>query len=85
MMPTAGPVPDRACPKVATIIIISSTPSICYLSTPPVGKQWNTGGMIIRTHALTADDIGQPAEEQLTDEGAYRSCNFHAQILRGVQ
>ena len=37
----------------------------------------------IRTHALAADDIGEPTEEELTDEGAHGGGDLDAEVLVG--
>ena len=34
----------------------------------------------VRTHALAADDIGEPTEEELTDEGAHGGGDLDAEV-----
>lgn len=39
----------------------------------------------LRTHALTTNEIREPSEEQLTDEGTDWRSNFDTEVLVGGQ
>jgi hypothetical protein len=77
---TAGALPETAWPKVATIIIINSTPS------EKISEIQMTCGEGERlTHPLTTDYICQPTKEDLTDESTDGGCDFDSQVLVLVQ
>jgi hypothetical protein len=80
MMPTVGPSPLIAWPKVPTMMMISSKPSMNVYENherkPTIEKH---------THALTSNDVGEPTKEKLTKEGTDRGCNLDAKILVCVQ
>ena len=40
---------------------------------------------MLHTHALATDNICEPTEEQLTDEGTARGSNLDTEILVGVE
>ncbi len=39
----------------------------------------------MRTHALAPDYIGEPTEDELTNEGTNRGSDFEAKILIGAE
>ena len=41
--------------------------------------------MITLTHLLTTDDISQPTEEELSDQGTNGGSDFDAKILVGAE
>jgi hypothetical protein len=62
-------------------MIISSTPSSSEVRT----NYTQFDGKGRPTHALTTDDIGEPTEEQLTDESANRGRDLDTQVLVFVE
>ena len=68
----AGPWPEIACAKVATIMIPSSTPS-----TPVALRSARATRLVSSlTHPFTSKGIRKPTKEELSDQIPYRSGHF---------
>lgn len=83
-MLTEGDCPDKAWPKVAMMMIMSSIPSsLSMLGDDEMATCIDVESGL--THLLTTNDISEPTKEELATESSNGGCYLYTEILIGIE